>query len=192
MTWQSSRDNQKSFWTFKKNTPFPNGEYANSYYRLGEIEGKPMIDEPLESKLPEISDAELVDRLANWAKQTLIVNAAQEELDRMEAEVIAAYGERKRGVFSEKAHVAFEKGRRTLEWQQAAMRAGIPPERYKFYAKSPSINWKNLSRSAQDARPPTCARTNERTNSAGPHAGPQPLTSYRKTVSQAGTFNRSM
>jgi len=94
---------------------------------------------------PSLSDNEKIKfLLEDFAKQQLIVKAAQAVLEEKRAEIVAFFGERKDNVSSENAVVAFEHGRRTLDWRQAALTADIPTEKYKLYAKAPVIDWRKM------------------------------------------------
>ena len=54
------------------------------------------------------------------------------------------FADRRYGIFSDNAHIAFRQGRRTMAWQDAALKADIPPERYRLYAKPVKIDWRKM------------------------------------------------
>ena len=92
-----------------------------------------------------VSDNEKIKfLLEGFAKQELIVKAAQEVLEEKRAEIIALFGERRDNVSSENAVVAFEHGGKVNDWQNAAMQAGVSPDKYKLYAKPPKIDWRKM------------------------------------------------
>ena len=90
------------------------------------------------------TDEILRQQLEDWARQTLIVKSAQEELARLATLIQETYGDTRRGIFSENAHIARKKGRRSFDYKQAVMQADIPAERYRLYAKPVKIDWRKM------------------------------------------------
>lgn len=83
-----------------------------------------------------MDNTELRELLEAWARQKLIVDQAQETLASLETTIKDAYGDRENGVFSDNAHVARVKGRRTYDYEQAARDHKIPLEIYPAYSKT--------------------------------------------------------
>ena len=91
-----------------------------------------------------MDNTELRELLEAWARQKLVADQAQETLTSLTSAIKDAYGNQEKGIFSDNAHVARVKGRRKFKYQQAAMSAGIPPEKFKVYARPISIDWKRM------------------------------------------------
>ena len=91
-----------------------------------------------------MDNTELQELLEAWARQKLVADQAQETLNTLTSAIKDAYGDREDGLFSDNAHVARKKGNRKFKYQQAAMSAGIPPEKFKLYARPISIDWKRM------------------------------------------------
>lgn len=76
---------------------------------------------------------ELRELLEAWARQKMVADQAQETLANLTSAIKDAYGDRENGLFSDNAHVARVKGRRTYDYKTAA--ADVPQNRYLLYSK---------------------------------------------------------